>query len=144
MGSTDYSFDGFEEWEQALSKAIATEYPAEFEQMVLDVASQLRNRVRELTPVKTGTLRREWQVGEIIKKGNEYYIEVYNNTEYIESVEHGHRQEVGRYVPAIGRRLKKGFVPGAHMMEISMAELNNSLPDYLRTWLNDFLTTHEI
>lgn len=133
MGSTDYSFDGLDEWEKALSKAIATEYPAEFEQMVLDVAAQLRNRVREHTPVKTGTLRREWYVGDIIKKGDEYYIEVYNNTEYVEHVEHGHRTPGG-----------KNFVKGKHMMEISMTELNQVLPAYLRTWLNDFLNTHEI
>lgn len=133
MGSTDYSFDGLDEWEQALSRAIATEYPAEFEQMVLDVAAQLRNRARENTPVKTGTLRREWYVGDIIKKGDEYYIEVYNNTEYVEHVEHGHRTRGG-----------KDFVKGKHMMEISMAELNQVLPAYLRTWLNDFLNTHEI
>lgn len=29
-------------------------------------------------------------------------------------VEYGHRQEPGRYVPAIGKRLVKSYVPGQH------------------------------
>ena len=32
--------------------------------------------------------------------------------EYAEHYEYGHRQEAGRFVPAIGKRLKKSFVKG--------------------------------
>jgi len=134
MGSTDYSFDGLDEWEKALSKAIETEYPAEFEQMVIDLAFRLQGKVKDNTPAgETGDLRNSWDVGDIEKRGGEYYIEVYNNIEYVEHVEYGHRTRGG-----------KNVVKGKHMMEISMAELNNLLPTYLRTWLSDFLNTHEI
>lgn len=34
------------------------------------------------------------------------------NVSYAAAVELGHHQEPGRYVPAIGKRLKKSFVPG--------------------------------
>lgn len=34
------------------------------------------------------------------------------NVSYAPYVEMGHHQEPGRYVPALGKRLKKSFVPG--------------------------------
>lgn len=46
--------------------------------MVIDLAVQLQGKVKDNTPVKTGHLRNEWHVGSIEKRGNEYYIEVYN------------------------------------------------------------------
>lgn len=59
--------------------------------MVIDLAVQLQGKVKDNTPVKTGHLRNEWHVGSIEKRGNEYYIEVYNNVEYVEPVEYGHQ-----------------------------------------------------
>lgn len=125
--------EGLEEWEKRLSQAIESQYPAEFREMVIDLAVQLQGKVKDNTPVKTGHLRNEWHVGSIEKRGNEYYIEVYNNVEYAEPVEYGHRARGG-----------KGFVKGAHMMEISLQEVQKHLPGYLREWMNDFLNTHEL
>lgn len=133
MSDTEYRFDGLDEWEQRLSEAIENQYPAEFREMVIKVANELLGRVKEKTPKDTGHLRREWHVGEIVRRGNEYYIEVYNNVEYAEPVEYGHRTRGG-----------KGFVKGAHMMELSIQEVQKRLPDYLREWMNDFLNTHEL
>lgn len=136
MSGTDYSFDGLDEWEKALTKTIETEYPAEFEKMVLQVAFELQGRVKDKTnelAKKTGRLMNSWTVGGITKKGDEYYIEVYTDVEYAEPVEYGHRKPDG-----------KGFVKGKHMMELSLADVNKALPDYLRGWLNDFLNTHDI
>lgn len=133
MSDTEYRFDGLEEWEQRLSKAIESQYPAEFRKMVINVAVQLQGRVKEHTPVKTGHLRNEWHIGDIVKRGNEYYIEVYNNVEYAEPVEYGHRTRGGG-----------SFVKGAHMMELSLQEVQKNLPDYLRGWMNDFLNSHDL
>lgn len=101
--------------------------------MVMEVASQLNGSVKDRTPVKTGYLRKQWYVGSIVKRGNEYYIEVCNNVEYAEAVEYGHRTRGGN-----------GFVPGKHMMELSIIELQKSLFFYLKEWLNDFLNSHEL
>lgn len=133
MSDTEYKFDGLDEWEQRLTQAIESQYPAEFREMVIKVANELWKRVTEKTPVDTGHLRGEWHIGEMEKRENEYYIEVYNNVEYAEPVEYGHRTRGGR-----------GFVKGAHMMEISLQELQKHLPGYLREWMNDFLNTHEL
>lgn len=53
--------------------------------------------------------------------------------EYVEPVEYGHQTRGG-----------KGFVKGAHMMELSLQEVQKHLPGYLREWMNDFLNTHEL
>lgn len=133
MSETVYEFQGLDEWEQQLSQVIETRYPEEFRKMVVDVAVQLSGLVKEKTPVKTGRLRNAWQVGEIRKRGNEYYIEVCNNVDYVEPVEYGHRTRGGG-----------GLVPGAHMMELSLQEVQKHLPGYLREWMNDFISNHEL
>ena len=133
MSDTEYKFDGLDEWEQQLSQVIENQYPEEFRKMVIDVANELFERVVEKTPVKTGYLRNQWNIGNIEKQGNEYYIEVYINVEYAEPVEYGHRTRGG-----------KSFVKRAHMMELSLQELQKHLPDYLREWMSDFLNTHEL
>ncbi len=101
--------------------------------MVINVAAKLQRKVKENTPVKTGHLRQEWHIGNMEKRGNEYYIEVYNNVEYVEPVEYGHRTRGG-----------KGFVKGAHMMELSLQEVQKHLPDYLREWMDSFLNSHDL
>lgn len=131
MSETDYKFQGLDQWEKKLAQMIDSQYPEEFRKMVIDIAVQLEGKVKEKTPVKTARLRNAWQVGKIQKRGNEYYIEVYNNMEYAEAVEYGHRTRGGG-----------SFVKGAHMMELSLQEVQQHLPGYLREWLNDFINTH--
>lgn len=46
--------EGLEEWEKRLSQAIESQYPAEFREMVIDLAVQLQGKVKDNTPVKTG------------------------------------------------------------------------------------------
>lgn len=133
MGKTEYSFDGLDEMEQRLSKMIEQEYPAAFKEMVKKIAYDLEGKVKENTPRKTSRLRDAWTVGDIVKRGDEYYVEVYNNVEYAEPVEYGHRTRGG-----------KGFVKGAHMMEISLSEVNQRLPKYLKDWVHEFVENHDL
>lgn len=144
MAGTEYHMDGLDEWEQALAKAVEEQYPEEFKAMVIQIAMELQGEVKARTPKQTGWLQNAWQVGEIRKSGNDYVIDVYNNTEYAEAVEWGHRQKPGRYVPAIGKRLKAKTVKGAHMMTLSLQELERVLPGFLQEWLYNFLNTHDI
>ena len=136
MAGTEYRMDGLDEWEQELARAIEEQYPEEFKAMVIQVAMELQGKVKEKTPKKTSWLQNNWKVGEVRKRGDEYVIEVYNNVEYAEAVEWGHRQKVGQYVPALGKRLKAKTVKGAHMMELSLAELQAVLPGYLQEWID--------
>lgn len=131
--SMEYRIDGLDRLEQQLSRIISREYPKEIRKLVVQIAYELQGRVRERTPHKTGRLQDSWKVGKIQKRGDEYYIEVYTNVEYAEPVEYGHRT-----------RGSKGFVPGKHMMELSLDEVSRRLPGFLREWLNDFISTHNL
>ena len=130
-----------------------------FEDCAKEMAARLLSLVKPKTPVgvyddpsrKGGTLRRGWTGGkntdaeafakslEIEKSGNTYTITVENNVEYAPYVEYGHRQTPGRYVPAIGKRLKEGYVPGKHMLETSEQELKALSPKILQDKLEKFL-----
>ena len=122
MSKTEYAFDGMDKWEKELSKIISTTYPKEFEKMVIRLAYELQGKVKGYTndrAKKTGRLLNSWTVGNIKKRGKEYTIEVYTNVEYAEPVEYGHRTRDG-----------KGFVPGKHMMELSLNDVEKALPGY--------------
>lgn len=133
MSRTDYSFDGFDVLEKKLAQMIEQKFPDEFRQKVIDIAYDLQGQVKEKTPHISGILQEGWKVGRIEKRGDEYYIEVYNNVEYAEAVEYGHRTRGG-----------KGFVKGQHMMELSLEEVSQRLPGYLQEWLSDFLNSHDL
>ena len=48
--STEYTFDGLDEWEKNLAQIIDRQYPEEFKQMVIDIAEQALGKAKELTP----------------------------------------------------------------------------------------------
>ena len=79
----------------------------------------------------------------ITKSGNIYTIEIINPVHYASYVEEGHRQEVGRYVPAIGKKLKQSFVEGKHMLRDSEKELDKKtkaiLERKIKTFLEEYL-----
>lgn len=77
-----------------------------------------------LAPVKTGNLKNS-----ITSEVNESEKAVYigTNVDYAASIEFGHHQEVGRYVPAIGKRLVNEFVPAKPFIKPAMI---NNLEEY--------------
>lgn len=58
-------------------------------------------------------------------------VEIYNDAEYAIYVEKGHRQQVGRYVPVLGKRLKNGWVEGVHMLEKSLDPIEKAMNDIM-------------
>jgi len=88
-----------------------------------------------------GTLRRGWTVRNenVTKSGNAYEIEIVNPVSYASYVEYGHRQEPGRFVPAIGRRLKKAWVPGKFMLAKSEKEIQQQAPKAIEKKLKNML-----
>ena len=47
------------------------------------------------------------------------------------------RQEVGRYVPAIGKKLKQPFVQGKHMLKDSITQEEDNLQKNIDELLKD-------
>ena len=86
-----------------------------------------RDDVRANTPVDTGDLRRSWELTGPDKKGLKFEMDLANPLEYVEFVEYGHRQEPGRFVPAIGKRLVADYVPGSYMLRDGTRRLEETL-----------------
>ena len=85
---------------------------------------------KKICPVKTGRLK-----GSIThqKEGNEA-VWVGTNVEYAPYVELGHDQEVGRYVPAIGKRLVASHVEGKPFIRPAV---ENHVEEYRRIVENE-------
>ena len=84
------------------------------------------------TPVKSGNLRKGWEVRKPIYAGGGWNITFVNTREYARYVEYGHRQQPGKYVPAIGKRLKNAWVEGAFYNRKSAEQLQEKIGDIMK------------
>ena len=102
-------------------------------------------KLKETKVYSGSTLKGNWRAGPAVKKLNMISIEIANDIYYASYVEYGHRQTPGRYVPAIGKRLKSNWANGKFMLTTSVQEVkraNNNiaikhLKAYLRRIFND-------
>lgn len=127
-----------------------TEYEADafMRECVKGLAQRLLRKVKQRTPVGVyeegsgmsgGNLRRKWKISEIKKSANCYEIIVINASEYATYVENGHRQQPGRYVPVLGKRLKSAWVRGVFMLKVSEEEIQRVAPQILEKKLKQKL-----
>lgn len=133
-----------------------------FEAAAKAMAGRLLALVIPATPVGTGskdatgrtigqggTLRRGWTNGadaasfsakmNVERVGKGYSITIANPVQYASYVEYGHRQTPGRYVPAIGKRLKASWVNGKFFLRTSEEQLKTAAPTILQPLLNAYL-----
>lgn len=117
------------------NKAFIDQYRKELKSMfddISDIDVKVLNKsvnvgladVKRNTPVVTGFMRKSWGTTPAIKTADGVTKTLENSADYSSYVNYGHGQEVGRYVPAIGKKLVKPWVPGQFMLEkaISKAE----------------------
>ena len=116
-----------------------------------EIAARLLSLVVRRTPVGKypsgsgkvgGTLRRGWgAVADInvVKEGDTYTVTITNPVEYASYVEYGHRQNAGRFVSAIGKRLKNNYVKGKFMMTKTEEEIKKITPQLLEKRLSQYL-----
>lgn len=137
---------GFDEFLQEL-QTLEVSMDGILQDLCRELAARLLALVIPRTPVAEtdgGTLRRGWiaqteeeawknrgsipspteQIDHINKikiarSGSTYTITVTNPVHYASYVEKGHRQTPGRFVPAIGKKLKASWVKGQFFLEIS-------------------------
>ncbi|WML35350.1 HK97 gp10 family phage protein [Clostridium sp. OS1-26] len=121
LGNFDYSeFKKLaESFQTALDTRVIERWIKEF---LLEMAFRAERKIKKRTPVDSGHLRRNWQVGSVVKQGNAYIIEIFNNVEYASYLEYGHRT-----------KNHKGWVEGRFMATISMAEIERELPRFMES-----------
>jgi len=88
-----------------------------------------------------GELKRGWTGGrdespaafaktlQVVRSGNQYLITVENIKDYALYVEEGHRQTVGRYVPAIGKKLISPAAAGVKFKEKAEMQMRAGAAD---------------
>ncbi|MDO4301550.1 MAG: HK97 gp10 family phage protein [Clostridia bacterium] len=108
------------------------------EEITKELAQRLLAMLIKATPADTGFLKKNWSVV-LTKTSDGYEAEIINNTNYASYVNYGHRQTPGRYVPAIGKKLKKGWVDGKFFVELSVAELRGITQPLLEKRLEEHL-----
>lgn len=81
------------------------------------VAREMR-MVKKGTPVDTGTLRKVWRITDIKKAGSSFEVSVYNNMDYADYVEFGHRT-----------RDHKNWVPGKFMLTVSERQIEKVMEE---------------
>ena len=127
-------------------------------EMSKELAARLLRRVKKRTPTgevpeyispdtkekywqgySGGTLTNNWKVSQVVYRGGEYRIHVFNPIEYASYVEYGHRQEAGRFVPQLGMRLSSGWTVGKFMLKISEEEVQSMAPQLLEKRLKEKL-----
>lgn len=125
-------------FDDMLKKVNSMQYKADniIREEMLNGATMILSQAKAITPVKTGALRRSLTYGELIRTGETYNLIIGSSLSYFDSVENGHYQEIGRYVPAIGKKLKAGFIQGKHMVsqsiEVYQDEINNNIMRRIR------------
>ena len=77
----------------------------------ISIGMTVSGYAQDLCPVDTGLLR-DSITHAYNDEGDQVTLLVGTNVEYAPYVELGHKQQPGRYVPKIGKRLKRSWVPG--------------------------------
>lgn len=119
--------------DRELSEALSRLSRVEAERAVTVAAFDMAKRAKRYTPQ-----------GETRGLVNSIRTEVHGATgvvgyeaEYAPHVEFGHRQNVGQYVEALGKRLVKPYVQGQHFLRRAFTETKAKLGDELKRMLEE-------
>lgn len=142
MARGGFDYEAF----KRLSDRLLSLEDGELDSFVRSQTAEIGNRflgnVKRLTPVQTGNLRNNWAISEVETDNNGPYVTVYNNVKYAPYVEYGHRQQKGRYVPELGKRLVKSWVNGRFMMTTAKAEMETQMPKIVQRNMEKFIRDH--
>ena len=94
----------------------------------------IRNESMSTTPVDTGRLRGSYQT-----KFGQLRGELYPSAKYAYFVHEGHRQEVGRFVAAIGKRLVAPYVKGNPFLKKAVGNAESKVNKNFEEGLRDSL-----
>lgn len=109
---------GFKKYRMALGNAAVE---AHTKAALSEAVALALRKVKERTPVRSGTLRREWKVTDIAKEGDNWVVTLYNDTKYAPYVEYGHRTRLNR------KTGERHWVEGQFMMKISCDEVKANM-----------------
>ena len=136
----DFDNAEFEEFARHINAEISGgQLKNEVKNSVRNVGETYKRNAESRTPVQSGELRRSWQLKGPFFAGSDITVELRNSKNYASFVENGHRQTPGRYVPAIGKKLKANWVPGQHFLQKATSETDKQIPQLISPVMDDIL-----
>ena len=123
----------FNQLQDKISK-MNNEFENFLKEYMVEMAEMVIAKAKRKTPVGTpestgipnyvgGTLRRNWQIGDVRRVGNNIEVEILNPTEYATEVEYGHRIMGGA-----GHSIEVGWKDGRFMLTTSVNEIRAQMP----------------
>lgn len=115
---------GFEFSEMHELRANLVKIKQKSEEIHMKIANRVAllaiRKVKKMTPVDNNILRPAWKHS-VVKKGDAYHIQIYNEVEYASYVESGHR------IVVAGKTV--GWVEGRFMMKLTLDEMKQIAPN---------------
>ena len=121
---------GFEKYRLVLGNAAVE---AHIRAALSEAVAMALRQVKERTPVRTGTLRREWKITDIVKEGDYWAVTLYNDTTYAPYVEYGHRTRLNK------KTGERHWVEGQFMMKLSCDEVAKNMNHIVQKHVNAML-----
>lgn len=132
------AMDEFDEYIANLHD-LKNQLPKTIIKVLLDCALEVLAETIQRTPVPTGLLKAAWKISGVERAGDNFIVTIINTANYASFVEYGHHQEVGRYVPAIGKKLVEPWVEGKHMITVPLERMQKKLDNILDKEIDDLL-----
>ena len=100
MSGESFEVKGLDDFIKNITDAYQ-EFPRELQKLMNKYGAKIVNGAKRNTPVDTGQLRNNWTL-----EKEQFYIRIFNNTEYGIHVEYGHRTRGG-----------KSYIEGVYMLK---------------------------
>lgn len=154
MADVTINFSGFAELQKRIEELNGVQMQAAKQQSVKEMAAVYLAEAKRNTPTRgvqtverngvtittnSEHMKRSWNAGAVEQNGREYKVKVFNTASYASYVNDGHRQQPGRYVPVLGKRLVKNWVDGLNMAEKAEKETERQSKNILRRNINRVL-----
>ncbi|WP_407310930.1 hypothetical protein [Desulfosporosinus sp. SB140] len=129
----EIKFQGLEDLQTKLDQ-VRAKYPFKEEEILLKLGKMLKTSSQNRTPIGKNKkhLKSQYKLSKVNYDKDGSNITMTNTSPLFHLVEKGHRM-VGKNGQEIG------FVPGKHMVETAMMELEQTMPAEVESWLDSVL-----
>lgn len=127
-------FTGMEELQTRLD-SVRAKYPFKEEEILVKLGNVLKARAKEKTPIGRNKkhLKSQYKLSKVNYEKDGTNITMTNTSPLFHLVENGHKITKTKNGPELG------FVPGQHMVEASLMELDKEIPSIVGDWLDEVL-----
>ena len=87
---------------------------------LLQMAYRVLAKVKPITPVVTGELKRNWELGKVQGEGKNISVEILNGMEYATDFEYGHR--------IVRNNVEVGWCEGRFILKTSIDKIKAQMP----------------